>query len=389
MCKYHIDKDYILQIRHMIHEYPEIGFDLPRTTTLVKTELEKLGIPYTEKYGKSSVVGFINPEVKNYTIGLRADMDALLIQEINDIPFKSKIDGQMHACGHDAHTAMLLGAAKALKEIEDQLTCRVLLLFQPAEEMESGAIVMIENGIMDEVDIIVGMHVDGTIDAGKMGVCKGASMASSRNFRIEFFGHTAHASLPHSGNDALTAIVNAHTNVQMALARKMDPMTEYVYSVGRMQAGTTRNVVADHSEMEGTIRTFDMNVDQTVIDTIEEVVERTAYSFGCNSKVISEVKSLVLFNDYELSECALNAMKKVIGEENIVSVTKKLSSEDFSRYLAEKPGVFMRIGTRNVEKGITTLAHNNDFMIDEDVLDIGSATFVQFVLDTRWFMGKV
>ena len=129
---YKIDKDYVLNIRHALHEYPEIGFDLPRTTALVKSELDKMGIPYTEKYGEGSVVGYINPEAENYTIGLRADMDALLIQEINDIPFKSKIDGQMHACGHDAHTAMLLGAAKTLKEIERELTCRVMLLFQPS-----------------------------------------------------------------------------------------------------------------------------------------------------------------------------------------------------------------------------------------------------------------
>lgn len=381
MNKYHIDKDYILQIRHMIHEWPEIGFNLSKTTSLVKHELEKMRIPYTEKYGKSSIVGYINPTAQNYTIGLRADMDALLIQEVNDIPFKSKVKGQMHACGHDAHTAMLLGAAKALKEIESQLTCRVMLLFQPAEETESGAMCMIENGVMDEMDIIVGIHVDGTIDAGKMGVCKGASMASSRNFKLQFYGHTAHASLPHSGNDALAAAINAYTNIQMALARNVNPMTEYVCSIGRMQAGTTRNVVADYAEMEGTIRTFDMNVDKIVIDTIEQVVQYSAQSFGCTSKVTSEVKSLVLFNDYELSESILNTMKRVVGEENIVTVTKKLSSEDFSRYLVDKPGVFIRIGTRNIEKGICTLAHNNDFMIDEDVLDKGSETFLQFVLN--------
>ena len=381
MFKYSIDKDYILQIRHAIHEYPEIGFDLPRTTALVKAELDKMGIPYTEKYGQSSIVGYLNPEAKNYTIGLRADMDALLIQETNDIPFKSKIDGRMHACGHDAHTAMLLGAAKALKEIEDQLTCRVMLLFQPAEEIESGAILMVEDGVMDEIDIIVGMHVEGTMDAGKMGICKGGSSASSRNFEIEFFGHTAHASAPHSGHDALAACVSAYGNMQLALARKMNPMTEYVCSVGKMQAGTTRNVIADYAKMEGTIRTFDMKVDQTVIDTIEEVVAHTADSFGCTSKVTSEVKSLVVFNDYELTDRALQSISKVIGEENIAPMPKKMGSEDFSRYLVEKPGVFIRIGTRNVEKGICTLAHNNDFMMDEDVVDKGSAVFVQFVLD--------
>lgn len=386
-CEYQIDKDYIISIRHRIHEYPEIGFDLPRTTALVKSELEKMSIPYTEKYGESSVVGYINPEAKDFTIGLRADMDALLIQEENDIPFKSKIDGQMHACGHDAHTAMLLGAAKALKEIEDKLTCRVMLLFQPSEEgLKSGAGVMIENGVMDEIDIILGDHVEGTMDAGRMGVCSGESMASSRNFKIEFFGGTAHATLPHTGQDALAAAVNAYTNIQMALARKVNPLTDYVYSIGRLEGGTTQNVVADYAYMLGTIRTFDMNVDKLIIDTVEEVAEHTALNFGCKAQVTSAVKSLVVYNDPHLSECVMKTMGKVIGKDNVVSMSKKLSSEDFSRYLTKKPGVFFRLGTRNKAKGIGTLAHNNDFMIDEEVLDKGSATFVQFVLD---YMGGV
>ena len=377
-----VDKEYIIDIRHKIHEYPEIGFELPRTIALVKSELEKMGIPYTEKYGEGSVVGYINPEAKHYTIGLRADMDALLIQEINDIPFKSKIDGQMHACGHDAHTAMLLGTAKALKEMEQDLNCRVMLLFQPSEEgLQSGAAVMVENGVMDEIDIIAGMHVEGTMDAGKMGVCKGPSQASSRNIKIEFFGNTAHATLPHTGNDALAAIVNAYTNIQTTLARKVNPIAEYVYSIGRLQGGTTQNVVADYAEMLGTVRTFDMDVDKLIIDTIEEVVEHTAKNFGCTSKVTSNVKCFVVYNDYELSERALEAIAKTIGEENIAPMPKKLGAEDFSRYLTKAPGVFMRLGTRNVDKGIATLAHNNDFMIDEDVLGNGSATMVQFVLD--------
>lgn len=380
--EFRIDKDYVVSIRHALHEYPEIGFDLPRTTTLVKSELEKMGIPYTEKFGPGSVVGYINPKQADFTIGLRADMDALLIQETNDISFKSKIDGQMHACGHDAHTAMLLGTAKALKEIEQELTCKVMLLFQPSEEgLQSGAAVMVENGVMDEIDIIAGMHVEGTMDAGKMGVCKGPSQASSRNLKIEFFGNTAHATLPHSGNDSLAAIVNAYTNIQTTLARKVNPIAEYVYSIGRLQGGTTQNVVPDYAQMLGTIRTFDMDVDKLIIDTVEEVAEHTAKNFGCTCKVTSNLKCFVVFNDYELSDRALQAMKKIIGEENIAPMPKKMGAEDFSRYLQKKPGVFMRIGTRNVEKGITTLAHNNDFMIDEDVLDKGSATMVQFVLD--------
>lgn len=379
---YRIDKEYVLEMRHRIHEYPETDFDLPRTTALVKEELEKMKIPYTEKYCEGSVVGYINPEKKDFTIGIRADMDALYIQEINDIPFKSKIDGKMHACGHDAHTAMLLGAAKALKEIESQITCRVILLFQPSEEgVKSGAAQMVQNGIMDEIDIIIGMHVEGTMEAGKMGVCKRESQASSRNFTVEVFGSTAHATLPHSGNDALAAAVNIYTDIQRMLTRRIDPFAEYVCSIGKFHSGTAQNIVPDYATMTGTIRTYNIDVDKQIITYIEELSDRIAQNYGCTVKVTSNLKCLVVYNDPELSDRALEAMGKVIGKENIAPMQRKLGAEDFSQYLSKKPGVFMRIGTRNEAKGITTLAHNNDFMIDEDVLDKGSATFVQFVLD--------
>ena len=190
------DKEYILRLRHEIHRNPEVGFDLPKTVALVKRELDALGIAYSESYGKSSVVAIINPEKKNFTIGIRADMDALLIEEKTDLPFKSEIKGHMHACGHDAHTAMLLGTAKALKAMEDKLSCKVMLIFQPSEEgLKSGAEELVKGGVMNEIDLIIGMHVENWIPSGTIGVCKGSSMASSRNFEISFFGKVR---MPHS-----------------------------------------------------------------------------------------------------------------------------------------------------------------------------------------------
>ena len=178
-------KDYIISLIHEIHEFPEIGFELPKTIAVVKRELEKLGIEYTEKYGESSVVATINPEKRHFTIGIRADMDALLIQEKTELSFKSKIDGQMHACGHDAHTAMLLGTAKALKKMENELSCRVMLIFQPSEEgIRSGAEELVRGGVMDEIDVIVGLHIENWLTSGYIGVCAGSSMASSRNSRL-------------------------------------------------------------------------------------------------------------------------------------------------------------------------------------------------------------
>lgn len=376
------DKNYIISLRRELHQYPEIGFDLPKTIALVKRELDSLGVAHTEKYGESSVVAVINPDKSNFTIGIRADMDALLINETNDIPYKSRIPGQMHACGHDAHTAMLLGTAKALKAMEDQLACRVMLVFQPSEEgVRSGAEALVQGGLMEEIDIIIGLHIENWLESGTVGVCKGSSMASSRNFKLEFFGRTAHATLPHTGNDALAAAVNAYTGIQTMLARKINPFSKYVCSIGKLAGGTTQNVTADYVEMLGTIRTFDMQLDTMLIKGIEEIADHAAQEFGCRAELTTSLKALVVYNNPYISDLVLSSAEKVIGEGNTVHMPEKLSSEDFSQYLTKKPGVFIRLGTRNAEKGCTTLPHNNDFMLDEDALPAGTDTCVQFVLD--------
>ena len=376
------DKEYIISLRHEIHEYPEIGFELPKTIAVVKRELDNLGIPYTTEYGESSVVGIINPDKKHFTIGIRADMDALLIEEKTDLPFKSKTKGQMHACGHDAHTAMLLGTAKALKAMEDKIACRVMLVFQPSEEgARSGAAELVEGGLMDEIDVIIGIHIENWLNSGKIGICKGNSMASCRNFKLEFFGHTAHASLPQTGKDALAAAVATYNGIQTMLTRKVDPFARYICSVGRLDAGTTQNVIADYAKMLGTIRTYDLELDRMIIENIEDIAEKSAEIFGCTYKVTTKLLDAVVYNDPEISDLVLESAKKLIGEENIAEMPIKMSSEDFANYLLKKPGVFIRLGTRNEEKGITTFPHNNNFMIDEDALPVGTDVSVQFVLD--------
>ncbi len=376
------DKEYIIALRHELHEYPEVGFDLPRTIALVKRELEKIGVEYSEDYGESSIVATINPEKKNFTIGIRADMDALLINEKNDIPYKSKIEGQMHACGHDAHTAMLLGTAKALYAMREKIDCRVKLLFQPSEEgIRSGAEEMVNHNVMDDIDVIIGLHVENWLESGKIGVCQGASMASSRNIKLEFFGRTAHASLPQTGNDTLAAAVSTYNGIQTMLTRTINPFSKYICSVGKLAAGTTQNVIADYAEMLITVRTFDMELDSHINNSIKSIAEASAATFGCTTKFDSSLKAFVLYNNPYISDLVLASAEKVLGKENITKMPEKLSSEDFSQYITKKPGVFIRLGTRNAEKGCTTLPHNNDFMIDEDAFVSGSDTCVQFVLD--------
>ncbi len=374
------DKDYIISLRHEIHEYPEIGFDLPRTIAVVKRELEGLGIGYTTEYGESSVVGIINPDKKHFTIGIRADMDALLIEEKTDLPFKSKIKGQMHACGHDAHTAMLLGTAKALKAMEDKIACRVMLVFQPSEEgIRSGAEELVNGGLMEDIDVIVGLHIENWLESGKIGVCSGASMASSRNFRIDFYGATAHASLPQSGKDALACAVRTYNNIQQVISREVNPFEKFVCSIGQLSGGTSQNIIADHAYMVGTIRTFNMELDDFLVRRITEIAKNEAALIGAEASVETSLQAYVVYNNPYISELVIESAKKVSS--GIQKMPEKLSSEDFSHYLTKKPGVFIRLGTRNEEKGCVTLPHNNDFLIDEEAFVTGSDTCIQFVLD--------
>ena len=382
------DQEYITSIRREIHQYPEIGFELPKTIALVKRELEKMGIEYTEKYGRSSVVATIRPDQKLFTIGIRADMDALLIEEKTDLPFRSKIQGQMHACGHDAHTAMLLGTAKALKEMEEQLSCRVMLIFQPSEEgIQSGAAEMVHDGLMDEIDVIIGLHIENLLESGSIGVCSGNSQASSRSFRLDFHGKTAHATLPQSGADALAAAVRTYNNIQYMLTREIGPFSKYVCSIGKLSGGTSQNVVADHAYMLGTIRTYDIDLDGFMIKRIEQIAKNTASETGVEAVLETSLKAYVIYNNPYLSRLVLESAEKVAPR--LQKMPEKLSSEDFSHYLTKKPGVFIRLGTRNEEKGCTTFPHNNDFMIDEGAFYVGSDTCVQFVLDNMNGIEKI
>ena len=377
-----VDKDYILSLRRELHMYPELEFELPKTLALIRRELEALDIPYTEEYGKSSIVAFINPECKGFSIAFRADTDALPLTEKTGLPYASQHPGIMHACGHDAHTAMLLGTAKALKSAEKELACKVVLVFQACEEGElSGAKLMVRDGITDMADIFVGMHIENCLEFGTVGICPGVSMAASHPLRIEFFGKCAHASLPQSGVDALAMAVETYNSIMNMKATQMNPFEQYICSVGMLSAGSTDNVIPDYAQIKVSLRTYDTNVEKFIVDNIRTAAENAAVRRGGTIAFHEDTKALPLVNHAKVSNRVLASARKIVGENNIVTMPKKLSSEDFSFYAAKKPSAFLRLGTRNAEKGCTTLPHNNDFMLDEDALETGSRVCVQFVLD--------
>ena len=376
-----IDNEYIKQLQHELHRIPELGFDLPRTVAVVKRELDKIGIAYTERFGKSSIVADLNPEKAHFTIALRADMDALPISEQSGVPYASETPGQMHACGHDAHTAILIATVKALFEIKDEIACRVRFIFQPSEECPvSGAKMMVENGVMDGVDVCIGLHMGGC-KSGEIGVCVGASMAASRPFKLEFFGKSTHAATPHDGRDALAAAVRAYTSIKLMTATELTPMERYICSIGKLSAGTAQNIIPDYAEMVGTIRTFNLEVDSYIISRIEGIARSIKEELGIDYKLTTHIKSGVVYNDPKLSERVLAAIKRVVGDERVADIKQRMGAEDFSFYGEKAPAVFFRLGNYNEEKGCVAQAHNSEFKVDDDVLHLGAETFVQFVLD--------
>ena len=381
---FNIDNDYIVKIRREIHMYPEVDYDLPKTVALVKRELDIMGVPYTEEYGKGSVVGYINPEKKAFTIGIRADMDALRMTEANTFEYRSRHEGMMHACGHDAHTAILLATAKALKEMEGELACRVKLVFQPSEEgVTSGAMMMIENGVMDDIDIMTGLHVGTVIDAGKVGVCPGVSMASSRHFKIEIGGKSVHATTYHKGIDALAIAVKMYEGIQSIFSNEVNPKESVVCRVTKLQSGTAQNIIPDYALIQGTIRTLNVPLSEYIYERLMKLAKSLSDLYGVEINVHAPMKSTCVYNNPYLSELMLKSMEKVVGKDNLVKVACAMGSEDFSRFTDIVPSVFFRLGVRNEAKGINQLAHQTDFKIDEDALILGAENFVQFVIDNQ------
>lgn len=374
-------EDYIVRIRRELHQHPELGFDLPFTTDLVKTQLTAMGVPYTEQYGKSGIVAMLGKTNSRPCVAIRADMDALPITENSAVSFPSLEPGKMHACGHDAHTAILLGTARALKRAETQLKGSVKLIFQPNEEGGGGAIPMIEDGVLNDVDVIVALHTDNKLECGTIGAREGAALAASTPISLEFFGKTAHAAVPEKGHDALAMAVKTYNGIQTMLLREIDPLVRYACSITVLKAGTAPNVVPDYAQMEIALRTFDLQLSEFIHQRIQMIAEHAAQELGGTARWKCETNCLPLINNPDMTRKLLCAAAKIVGDDHIVPVDLGLGSEDYSYFLDKVPGVYFRLGTKNAAKGCVARAHNSDFCIDEAAMILGSKTYVQFVLD--------
>ena len=376
-----VDLSYILRIRRELHQIPEIGYELPKTLAVVRRELDAIGIPYTEQYGQSSIVATLNEGIGNKTIALRADMDALPVLEETGLPYASIHPGVMHACGHDCHTAMLLGTAKALKEMENQLTCCVKFVFQAAEENLCGAKKICDDGLMDHVDMILGTHIYPDRPAGTIWLNRICQYASNHRFSITLKGKASHASQPHNGVDAIAMGVRVFNDIQMMRARELDPSEPVVIGIGKFHGGNADNIICNQVEMHGTIRTINDTTDAFIFRRIEEIAVSVAKDMGGSAVVKSGVNYYpALRNDQTLAAKVVESAAKVIGAENVREQPFAMVAEDFAYYAQEKPGVLFNFGVMP-ESGQWAPLHNGSMCVNEAVLDLPPRIFIQFILD--------
>ncbi len=374
----------IIKTRREIHQRPELAYREEVTAKLVADRLESLGLEVKRKIGGTGVLGILRGSKNGKVVALRADMDALPLEEMADVEFKSKEKGVMHACGHDTHVAMLLGAAKLLADHKDELHGTVKFLFQPAEEQggRGGAKPMIEDGVMEnpKVDFVFGLHISGDDKSGVFGLRGGAIMAAPDRFVVKILGKGGHGSAPHQTIDPVYVAAQVIIAVQGVSSRMIDPVQPFVISVGSVHSGTKENIIPDQAVLEGTIRTMDETTRKRAKVKVEEVVNGVCRAFGARAEVEFEEDAYpVTVNDEKVTEQAMRILKKAGFK--VKTKEPLLGGEDFSRFLHKAPGTFYFLGTINPSKGCIYPNHSSQFKADEEVLKLGTASLAQLAME--------
>lgn len=376
----------IIEARRVFHRAPELSLHEGGTQKKVCAHLDQLGIPY-DRLDNHGVIATIRGTARGAydgngkpacRVALRADMDALPVREQTGLPFASEVEGVMHACGHDAHMAMMLGAARILLGVREHLKGEVRVLFQPAEEVSVGALSMMKAGALDGVDALYGAHIWSEVPAGCISCAPGQRMANTDWFRIDIEGVSAHGSMPHKGVDAIVVAAEMVTALQVVVSRDVSPFEPVVVTVGEIHGGQARNIMAGGAYLTGTIRTWSEELRREVPERLERIVRQVSDAFGAKATFSYEQGNPGLSNDAELAEVARLAVCDVLGQDAVYDYRGTLSGEDFSEYLSVVPGVFCFIGTRNPDLGITHPQHSCYYTVDEDVLAGGSMVAAQW-----------
>ena len=374
--------EYAVNIRRQLHMHPEIGFDLPCTLALVKGELDSMGVEYTEKFGKSSIVAVLNSG-KPYTVAIRADMDALPVKEKNKVSYKSKIDGTMHACGHDVHTAILLGTVRELNKVKEKINSCVKFIFQAAEEFApGGGNLMCRDGVMNDIDEIISLHCDEHFDAGTIAVNAGPQGANMLGFDLEFYGKSAHSANRHDGIDAISMSIRTYMLINTMLLQEIPAKELRVFNVGAINGGTANNIVCDYCKMSASLRTYKDETNEIIEKKINNIIKAVALESGGKIKLTKTQYFPYVVNDLDVVKKIRFAAGQALGAEKVLEDTKRsTTAEDFSFYTRLKPGAMMRLGIRKPGDGEVPGLHQSTFDIDESCIKTGIDVFAAYILN--------
>lgn len=374
--------DWIVKIRRELHEHPELMYEEFRTSELIRRELDKLDIQYRHPIAETGVLASIG-NGNGPCVALRADMDALPIHEETDVPFKSKIDGKMHACGHDCHVSMLLGAAKLLKDKESEINGTIKLLFQPAEEGGAGGKLMREEGALENPDVerIFGLHVWPQMPSGQIGSREGTFLAATSSLSLTVKGVGGHAAVPQLAKDPVLTSARIITNLQSIISRELDPLESGVVSITVINGGNASNVIPSEVKVKGTLRSLTMDGLKELQKRVKEISEGIAQTHGCEA-IVEYVGNDYppTVNDSEMWKFAKNVGIELLGDDNVSDLDAVMGGEDFAYYTEKVKGCFVVLGMNNPDIDATYSVHHPMFKADEDALHIGTALHTIFAL---------
>ncbi len=378
--------DWLVDLRRFFHQHPELSYQEERTAEKISQTLQSLGIPFRTGVGKTGIVATLDSGRPGPVVAMRADMDALPLEEKNDVPYKSQCAGRMHACGHDAHMTIALGAARWLVEQErwfERGSGKLVLVFQPAEEGGAGARAMLDSGALDGEPIaaIFAGHLCPELPMGHIGMAPGPSNAACDTLSIRIEGKGGHGAQPHLCVDPIIAGAHLVTQLQSIISRNISPLDSSVITIGSFHAGTASNIIPDIAEMKGTLRTLDPEVRQTALRRIEDILKGLETSFNVKTELGVKEGYPVLINDVGLVHWIAERAGDLLGPDNVHMGLPKMGAEDFAYFLHRYPGVLIRVGCHRPEEGFTHGLHSPYFSIDERVLDVGARLFSRLLTD--------
>lgn len=367
--------------RRDFHRNPELSFKEKETARKVASVLTNLGLEVRTGIGGHGLVGLLHGKGQGPTVALRSDMDALPIQDEKDCPYRSQVPGVMHACGHDGHMAALLGAAAILTDIKEQWNGSILFLFQHAEELlPGGAVSMIDEGVLDGVDGIFGLHLWTPLPCGVIGIRSGEIMASADSFEVEITGKGGHGGLPHEAIDSVVIASHVIVQLQTIISRYLNPLDAGVITIGQIEAGNTYNVIAERCRFLGTVRAFKQGTREAIVKKMEEVIQAVCRMFGADYRFHYTWGYPPVVNDPEATNRLIESAKEIVGEQGVWKIDPVMAGEDFAYYLKERPGAFCFLGAGNPERNITAPHHHPLFDFDEQAMKIGAELWIRTAL---------